>query len=161
MSEEKTTPKNDKGNEPKPNDIEPTELSSPQIEKLLPPGIIEKLSPEDKETIEVSLSNFSMSSGMFRPVNPIAEKIEPDHITTIIKNADEDSNREYSDRKSVRRYTVAYLSIGLVAFGLLTYFLVNKDANIYFDAIKIIAAVLGGFGGGFGLGYYKSKKENK
>jgi len=103
---------------------------------------------------------FSMMVDMGRARNPIAEKIEPKHITSIIKSADEASNREYKDRKSIRSYVVIYSIIGIVAFGLFTYFLVNKDSVIYFEAIKILGAILGGFLGGFGFGYYKSKKKN-
>lgn len=119
---------------------------------IIPDDVLEAI-PEEERGKVVSIIKQSMFSGISRRSNPIADKITPDHITTLINNSDESDKRDRSERKSERNYNLILVLIGIVFIGFLIVFL-HSDMNLL---ITIITAILS-FVGGFGFGKSQKKK---
>lgn len=118
---------------------------------IIPEEVLEAIPEEDRGKV-VSIIKQSMFSGISRRTSPIADKITPEHITTLITNSDESDKRDRSERKSERNYNLILVLIGLVFIGFLIVFL-QSNMNLL---ITIITAILS-FVGGFGFG----KSQNK
>ena len=117
---------------------------------------IENLPPEEKRFIDASLSIQSIFSPS---VSPILEKINEQHISQILEIAAKDDERAFADLQSSRKYAFINTIILVVAFGILTVFLVNKDVALYQEILKIIIIFGGGFGSGFGFKLYQDRKS--
>ena len=84
-------------------------------------------------------------------VNPIAEKINSDHIFTMLANAENKRIREDEADKSRRQYQFAYFLIGLLAIiGLVVFFTLTDNRDLI---APIVAGALG-FLGGLATGRY-------
>lgn len=84
-------------------------------------------------------------------VNPIAEKINADHIFTMLANAENKRIREDEADKSRRLYQFAYFLIGLLAIiGLVVFFTLTDNRDLI---AAIITGALG-FLGGLAAGRY-------
>lgn len=129
--------------------IESKDIDS-NLSKLEKDLDIDELPQEAKAIVRMMMSrSVSTKSSSF-----LEDKINSEHISTILNIAEEDNKREFEDAKLVKLYNLLTLVIILVFLGFLTVFLANKDLSTYQDIIRIIII----FGGGFGAGYgYKSK----
>ena len=88
-------------------------------------------------------------AGAIGPVrNPVLEKVTEDHITAALELAGEDS-------KADRRYRMAYTIVLLIAFGLLTFYMVPADTELYKQIVQLLIAAGGGFGAGYGVRYWQ------
>ncbi|NLP59395.1 YrzE family protein [Lutibacter sp. B1] len=138
------------------NSIEKEEIKSEKTnidsEGIIPDEILEAI-PEEERGKVVSIIKQSMFSGISRRSNPIADKITPDHITTLISNSDENDKRDRVERKSERNYNLILIVIGLLFIGFLIVYLQSNLSLL----ITIITAILS-FIGGFGFG--KSQKSS-
>lgn len=111
---------------------------------------IDELPQEAKAIVRMMMSrSISTKSSSF-----LEDKVNSEHISTILKIAEEDNKREFEDAKLVKVYNLLTLVIILVFLGFLTVFLANKDLSTYQDIIRILIIFGGGFGAGFG---YKSR----
>ena len=139
------------------NSIEKEEIKSEKTnidsEGIIPDEILEAI-PEEERGKVVSIIKQSMFSGISRRSNPIADKITPDHITTLISNSDENDKRDRVERKSERNYNLILIVIGLLFIGFLIVYLQSNLSLL----ITIITAILS-FIGGFGFG--KSQKSSE
>lgn len=86
------------------------------------------------------------------PPNAFIEKLLPDHITSIISHTASDKQRN------------AYITLSLAILGVVGFFAVcwlflfyQKDAMLD-GVLKLFAGFVGGFGGGFAAGRWKSKR---
>lgn len=112
---------------------------------------IDKSEPGDETFLQVErmISGFVSNAN----VNPLAEKIQPEHVTQMLTNEDTQNGRNYSLKKHTQYITLIYVIIGVIV--LMTALFLFKDND------KIINMILTGsfsFLGGFGVGKYKKKK---
>ncbi len=130
-------------------------IEQPQ-EFPVPPEILENLSQDQKQQIEQFFS-ASMTMGMGIG-NPITQKITPEHITDVIALTGREVDLEYGDRRHSR--LVASVAIGfflvvLVVFGAFLAYIKSND--LLLELIKIGAVLSGGFGGGYGVAYWRRR----
>ena len=78
------------------------------------------------------------------------------HIFLI---AEKDNEREYSDSKSSRNYTLIYILIFVSLFVFLTIFLVKDNRDLFIEILKVVAIFAGGFGSGYGIKSYRDNKK--
>lgn len=113
---------------------------------IIPEEVLEAIPEEDRGKV-VSIIRQSMFSGITRRTNPIADKITPEHITTLIRNSDESDKRDRFERKSERSYNLILIMIGLAFIGFLIVFL-QSNMNLLITIITVILSFIGGFGFG-------------
>jgi hypothetical protein len=148
--------KRGKGNKhPDEKDADSTKQES-HLAEILPAELIDQI-PED--AVRVMDISFSLMRWFGPQPSPIPHKLTEEHITDIIASSENESIRVYDDRKSRRRWAVLIIIIALTAFGLFTYFLANKDPDIYFKAIEFLVLVAGGLGAGIGLNRLLPRNE--
>lgn len=144
------------------------ELPAPFVENL-PPEILESLPPEIQANLRsgnrevVSHTSFTSMSMMMlgRVVNPIADKITPQHITDIIgitsrepEYADRQSEREYADRKHTRNWAGVLLGMAILAATALAIVLVYQGLLDFLrDMAMLIIPAIGGVGIGAIIGF--------
>lgn len=131
----------------------------PKDQKYLP-KISKELDEDIPPEIQRDIKTF-MAMGRFSssPMSSVLEKINEKHIDKLIESAAKDDERSFIDSQSARRYNFWIFVIVLVFFSGLTFFLVNKDVQLYQDILKIIVIFGGGFGSGFGFKGYLDKKN--
>ncbi|WP_242046077.1 MULTISPECIES: hypothetical protein [Calothrix] len=100
------------------------------------------------------MSRFSATSS-----SPILDKINQQHITTILESVEKDSERAFIDAQQARKYNLILILIFVTVFVFLTIFLVNKDVTVYQDILKILIIFGGGFGSGLGFKIYLDRKN--
>ncbi|MEA3496806.1 MAG: hypothetical protein U9R42_12335 [Bacteroidota bacterium] len=135
--------------------VKDDELKTNKIESdgIIPDEILETIPIEERGKV-VSIIKKSMISSVSKRTNPIAEKITPEHITTLIENSSVVDKRDRTERKSERNYNLILIIIGLVFVSFLVIFL-QKNINLL---ITIITAILS-FIGGFGFGKSQKNKD--
>jgi hypothetical protein len=113
----------------------------------IPTEMLDKLSPDVKQTL-IMLSQQRIGF----PVNPINNKITPEHISKIIESSEKDSEREFElgkleiqDQNISRLYFVVTLVVVLLFVGSIIYFLSNDKETMRF-VLGLIVGLLGGFG---------------
>ncbi|HEY0006379.1 MAG TPA: hypothetical protein VGB17_16475 [Pyrinomonadaceae bacterium] len=119
------------------------------------PEVLEKLPPEVKKVVE----SFSLFSGSVPVFNPIYKKINESHIDKILDQADKDSQRDYDEGVSTRKYSLVYTVIVLIFLAGMTVFLVNTDRELYKEVLKLILPFLAGMAGGYGLKAYQDRDK--
>jgi hypothetical protein len=123
---------------------------------VVPQELFDKLPPEVKQQITFLSSHQRIG---LPPSNPIANKVTSEHIGEIIKIADNDSEREFKDNISTRRYSLTYFVLSLLFLTFLIVFLSQVDKALLIDVLKVFIGFLGGLGlGAYGMSR-KSKKE--
>jgi len=118
---------------------------------VIPDEVLDAIPEEDRGKV-FSIIKQSMFSEITRRSNPIAEKITPEHITTLISNSDKTDIRDRDERKSEKNYNLILIIIGLVFIGFLIVFL-QKNMNLLITIITAILSFIGGFG--FGKSQHK------
>src|SRR5262249_24574081 len=73
----------------------------------LPPELEEKIPADVRRELMVFLSSHQRI-GM--PVNPIAQKVTPDHITKVIENSEKDSQRRFNSKWFTLAYSILALA---------------------------------------------------
>ena len=98
-----------------------------------------------------------MMSGV---VNPIAERVTPEHITDIIAGARHDTDLDYSDRKHSRLVAVLFGSFLLTLVAVLAIVLVLLDSESLLREILLgVGLFSGGFGGGYGVSTLRRQRS--
>jgi len=134
----------------KKNDIEKVssnnEGGNSQSDELIPDEILEAI-PEEDRTRFASIIKQTMISGVMRRSNPIADKINEEHITSLITNSNDQDKRDRAERKGIRNYNLILIFIALAFVVFLVVFLQEREDLL----IKIIIGIIS-FIGGFGFG---------
>ena len=86
---------------------------------------------------------------------PHLKNIGEKQISEAIAAADKSDEREYQDRKSIRKFGLAYTLIifGFLAF--LTIVLLKSHPDLYSHVLTAIVTALISFAGGYGYGQHK------
>jgi hypothetical protein len=116
--------------------------------------VLEKL-PDDLKSL-VSLQTAAFSAPVF---NPLLKKITEGHITKVLDQSETESERDFKDKASSRRYGFAAFVIVCALFVFVTWYLTSVDKDLYRDIIKVLLGLVGGFGGGFALKGYLDRDE--
>ena len=119
----------------------------------VPSEILENLSQDQKQQIEQFFS-ASMTMGMGIG-NPITQKITPEHITDVIALKGREVDLEYGDRRHSRLVASVAIGFFLVVFGAFLAYIKSND--LLLELIKIGAVLSGGFGGGYGVAYWRRR----
>ena len=77
----------------------------------------------------------------------------------MIKYGDKNSEREFDNETSSRRYTFATIAIVLLFLVIFAY-LPTVDKDLFAKVLEWLALLCGGFGAGYGFKELKSKREN-
>lgn len=81
--------------------------------------------------------------------NPIAEKVNPEHITQVLDNADKRDARDRHERSAVRWHGTTILVIAMAFLVFLIVYLKDKP-EILVPIISATFAFVAGFAGGYG-----------
>jgi hypothetical protein len=101
------------------------------------------------------MSSITQISGVFPRKNPLLDRITPEHITTIIQNANEEDKRDREERKNERRHNYLILVTAIIAVLLVSGLFIYAQQ---LEFLKYIIGAIFGFAGGFGVGKtFKSK----
>lgn len=122
-----------------------TEMESPV--PPIPSEFLENMAPEERSHI---IRFFSSITQFAAPVfNPVLQRITPEHITQLINNDENRSQREAESEKAGRRYQFAYFAVTLIALLFLLVFFTLWER---FDVLTAVITGIAGLGAGFGLG---------
>jgi len=133
---------------------------SDEENKIVPQEIqdvLNTLPSDDKEKITKSLS-IMLSSGVIPRKHPFENILNEAHLSKIIDNSEKDSERDYQNQKSNRRYIFATFIFGLL-FILGLIYLLNKNPELLMNILMLIGGLVAGTYGGYGTGYKKGKSE--
>ena len=72
---------------------------------VIPEEFLNELPPKDRKELIQSITRIS---GIFPPQNPLAKKITSEHISDLIKHADENDKRDRTERQSERNYNFKF-----------------------------------------------------
>ena len=89
------------------------------------------------------------------PSNPLLEKLNERHISTLLEHAGRKQDREFDLHRANLRYLLLYFLIALVVLGAAIIYLVPLDRALLDDIIKILVGLVGGFGAGYGFRSYR------
>lgn len=117
-------------------------------EEEIVPEILNKMPTKIKETFAM------MSSG--RMFNPLAEKIETQHIDKILDMMKVENDNEFNFAKKSKNFELFYFLLFVGLFLFLTFYLAKDDVELFKQIVQIGVGFIGGLGGGY---YLKSRKE--
>ena len=109
--------------------------------------------PAPQQFVEQFEQFFAGGIGPVR--NPVLEKINEEHIHKALENSAQEDRRAFEYSTAGRRYTMAYVLIGITAFFLLTFYMMSADKELYKQVIQLLLAAGGGFGVGYGVRYWR------
>lgn len=124
------------------------------VRPAIPVEVLDKLPPEVRQLV------IAMSSSVSGPrPHPLAEKIQPEHVMEMLQGADREAAREHTRVTRGQWFTLVYVILGLVTFGLTTWYLVPIDKDLYKEMVKLVFAFAAGAAGGYGYKAYKDAKD--
>lgn len=123
----------------------------------IPPEILEKLQPEDREAV---LRVFSAGMQWSGPMpNPLLAKFEPQHISDLIGLASKTLDVTQNDRKHSRLIGTITLALVLAsALSLLLVLAIRDQNDLLVEVVKLAAIGIGSFGGGYGFAALRSRE---
>ncbi len=120
----------------------------------IPPEILESMPEEAKAAVE--RMSMMVAGGVMRSSNPLAEKLDGEHIHKILDYTNEESKRDDLQSTSNRRYVFAgFIVVLVIIAGLMVFFQTEGEKDILLNIIIGLATFAGGFG--FGAEYGKRK----
>ncbi len=97
---------------------------------LVPNELKEVLNSIPDESVKEKIKKVSISmmtsSGLMPQKHPFEKILTKDHLSQIISNSEKESDREYNNSKSTRRYVFATLVV-VILFILALIYLLGKD----------------------------------
>ena len=134
-----------------PQEPAPADVS----EAPIPPEILARLPVEVRRLIQSSFSTTIYGS----PRNPLLDKLNADHIASLISAADKDRDRALEDRKHSRKWLAVLVALIFIPIALLLgYFGFLQQNSLVAEIIKLAAVGLGGFGGGYGFARWRGRR---
>ncbi len=118
--------------------------------EIIPEEILEEMPTKIKETFAM------MSSG--RMFNPLADKIEPQHIDKILDIMKDENDKDYDFANKSKNFELAYIILGILLILFLVLFLAKENEELLKQILQIGISFIGGIGGGY---YLKSRKDKK
>lgn len=87
--------------------------------------------------------------------DPFAKNMTPEHLDKMLDNDGKLIDNQHEDGIYERRYTFAYVLVGLISLGLGVVYLADKNPNLL---INLVTAVISG-AGGYGIGIARASKK--
>ncbi|HSS20898.1 MAG TPA: hypothetical protein VLL54_12560 [Pyrinomonadaceae bacterium] len=123
----------------------------------LEPEVLEKLPPEVRKVVE----SFSLQAFSAGPMtNPVLGKVTEGHIDKVLDQGEKDSDREFQDRRSTRKYNLLYALIAAALFVFVTIYLAGQDKELYRDLLTKIIIFFGGTGAGYGIKAFRDRGDS-
>ena len=118
--------------------------------------VIKDLPEEKRKMIRESIS-LSMQGIMAVP-HPMMEKVSPEHITTVLANADKNSDRAFKIG-ILEKITSSIIILVILGAVVALIYIFRDHMNDISEILKML--IYGGFGafGGYGFGLHKGKEE--
>ncbi len=91
---------------------------------------------------------------------PFADKINESHITSLISSSEKESEREFIDSRSTKRYLFTVFIIMVLLFLFLTIYLLEREPGLYTELLKGFVFILTGSFGGFGFKSYLDRNRD-
>jgi hypothetical protein len=91
--------------------------------------------------------------------HPIAKKINEAHIDKLLDQTEKDSEREFNDRKSTRRFNFLYAVLAAILFVFVTIYLAGQDKELYRDILTKLIIFFGGAGAGYGVKAFRDRDD--
>jgi len=123
----------------------------PEFPPEIPKEVIDKLPSNVKQ----SLLAFFHSQRIGFPVNPIIEKLTPEHIDKTLQSAENDAERDHKEYKWDKISGGLYALLFVALFVFLVIFLIDRKPDMIRELIQYAAV----FAGGFGLKSYLDRKS--
>lgn len=120
------------------------------------PEVLKHLPPE----LQKAVQSFSLEAFSGPVFHPVLKKINEEHITKVLEQAEKDSERDFKDTQSARLYGLMYVVIILVFLGAMTAYLVNADKELYKQVLGYVLPFLAGIAGGYGVKAYQDRHRN-
>jgi len=126
-----------------------------QSPSIIPPEVLENIPEKERDRVKSFIEqSMTITSGIARNINPIANKITQEHITKIIDYSNDEDKRDREERKGERWHNYLVMVTALVfTFCLILIFKDNSQI-----LIPLITGILA-FAGGFGIGKYYRKNN--
>lgn len=87
------------------------------------------------------------------------DKLNAEHIASLIAAADKDRDRALADRRNARKWQAVILALLVLPIALLLgYFGFLQQNSLVAEIIKLAAVGLGGFGGGYGFARWRGRR---
>jgi hypothetical protein len=143
--QESELPEKVEGSPDQPDQAAP--LKEPEVLKELPPGL--------RKAVE----SFSLQAFSGPVFHPALAKINERHIDKVLDQADKDSERNFQDSQSSRKYRLIVTIIILIFLAGMTVFLVQADKELYKHVLNLLLPFLAGLAGGYGLKAYQDRDK--
>jgi predicted PurR-regulated permease PerM len=116
-------------------------------EVVIPEEIFKDAPPMVRQMLEMTVMSGRLP-------NPIANKLTPEHITSIIESSRDDDKRQFQDTLYSRFFNLGYVVIACVIFIFLVVFL-KSEPEMLKDILKVFTGMIAGFGAGYAVKGYK------
>jgi len=128
------------------SDLKPVENSEVKNHTggLIPDDLLGSVPEKDREKF-IAVFQETIFSSITKSNNNFAEKLTPDHITSIISNSDTQDKRDRDERKGLRNHHLIIFALSLVFLGFIIVFL-KDDKDLLYKIIIAIISFLGGVG---------------
>ena len=113
-------------------------------------NILNTLPDDQKATLLRQFSISISSMGIKREV-PYERIMTKEHLSTILENADKDSQREFEDKKLNKIYLFLTLIISLIFVSVLVFGLIDKNPKILTGILSYSGTLIVGLCGGYGI----------
>lgn len=113
----------------------------------IPEEFMEGIPPEDRQAFLRVFGSVTQFAG---PVlNPVLDKVSPEHISRIIDSIENESIREHGADSSRRKYQFAYFVIGAcLIVGLIVFFTLSDSRDLIAPVVTGALGFLGGLAAG-------------
>ncbi len=100
------------------------------------------------------------ASTTIRAENPLLDRFTGEHITEIISLQRDHLGLDYQDRKHSRWLLLGFVAfVILVSVGFGTFLAIQSLDGLLADLITKVSIGLGGFGAGWGVSSYRSRRR--
>lgn len=112
---------------------------------------LEKLPPEIRREVLMFIQQTRMGPSL----NPLAEKITKEHISSMIENAEKGSVRAHKSQW----FNLAYIVLCLAFLVFIFIYLPTIDKALFEQIIKVLIVFAGGVGTGLGVSKYRQSND--
>lgn len=133
--------------------ITPQEAVPAEVDDIpIPQEVLERLPAGARQRL---IQSFTSATTIYGPPrNPLLDKLNADHISSLISAADKDRDRALEDRKHSRKWLAVLVALIFIPIALLLgYFAFLQQNTLVLEIIKLVAVGAGGFFGGYGYGF--------
>jgi hypothetical protein len=147
------------------SDDDSTQSSSENLSDVIVPdkskAIIEPEKTKGTSARDTSREFQAVVMEMFqsggRSQNPLLSKFNDAHIDKYLDYIQRDDDHAYELNKTNRWFYLAYFVISLVVLGAAVVYLLPNNKDFLDSIVKILIAMAGGIGAGYGLSKRKEK----